>query len=179
MLSSLGRFFCLKKLAPLSILILGACSSSSSPGASPGKSAADGGSVVDSGQVSCTADPRVDNYVAGLRKTGRAGALSFRLVSSDPAPPAKGSNTFVLQILDDTGARAPVSLSIDLKMPDHGHGTSVVPTVTFDSTTQSFSVTPLYLFMAGVWQIDFQAHATAFDAGTLVDSASFFFCIEG
>lgn len=172
-------FSCLKKLTSLAILLVGACSSQSSPDSFSGI-VADSGLDFDPGQVSCAADPRVDKYVAGLQKSGQAGVVLFRIVSSNPASPAKGANTFVLQLFDSAGDHASMSLGVDLKMPDHGHGTSVVPTVTFDANTQTFSVTPLFLFMAGVWQIDFQAYSTTSDAGTtLVDSARFFFCIEG
>ena len=160
----------------LPILALSACSNSTGNVA-----AVDGGSTPDTGQVSCLNDPRVDSYAAGLQTTGRAGLIVFRIDRADPAPPAKGTNTIVLQLLDNIGAHAAVNLGVSLLMPDHGHGTSVVPTITVDPDTQSFTVTPLYLFMAGVWRIDFQAFSTAAgaDAGALVDSASFFFCIEG
>jgi hypothetical protein len=166
----------LTKLMVLATLSLCACSNSTQNDA-----AVDNGSTLDTGQVSCLNDPRVDNYAAGLQRKGTAGAIVFRIARSDPAPPAKGTNTFVLQTFDNTGALTMVNLGVNLMMPDHGHGTSVVPTITLDSATQSFTVTPLYLFMAGVWRIDFQAFSTAADAGagTLVDSASFFFCIEG
>jgi hypothetical protein len=152
----------------------GACSNSTNVDAS-----ADSGGQIDSGQVSCLNDPRVDSYAAGMQRTGTAGLIVFRITRSDPAPPAKGGNTFVVQLFDTLGAPAAANLGVDLIMPDHGHGTSVVPTITFDSATQSFTVTPLYLFMAGVWRIDLRAHATGVDAGTVLDSASLFFCIEG
>ena len=176
MLSSEGRRARFTKLMVLAVLLLCACSNSTGNGAS-----VDGSSTLDSGQVSCLNDPRVDSYVAGLQKKGTAGAIVFRIDRSDPAPPAKGANTFVLQLFDNTGAHAAVHLGVSLLMPDHGHGTSVVPAITLDSATQSFTVTPLYLFMAGVWRIDFQAFATGVDASTstALDSASFFFCIEG
>ena len=173
MLNSEGRYDHLTKLMVLAVLSLSACSNSTGDDAAV--------STIDSGQVSCLNDPRVDSYVAGLQKKGTAGAIVFRIDRSDPAPPAKGANTFGVQLLDNTGAHAAVNLGVSLLMPDHGHGTSVVPTITLDSATQSFTVTPLYLFMAGVWRIDFQASGTAVDAGasTTLDSASFFFCIEG
>lgn len=138
-----------------------------------------GETSLPSGEVSCQDDSRVDGYVAGLEKPGSLGMLSFRLVESDPAPPAKGSNTFSLQVLDARGGWATADLGVDLIMPDHGHGTSVVPKIAFDPATHSFTIAPLYLFMAGVWRIDFTAYEDAADPSTKLDQVSFFFCVEG
>ena len=167
-------------LVLIALLHVGACSSPNASSTSNDADAAGAGTEVPSGAVSCTTDARVDHYAAGLSKDGKLGTLSFRLVESEPAPPSRGSNRFVLQILDQSGAPVDVSLHVDLKMPDHGHGTSIVPTIAFDADAQSFTVTPLYLFMPGVWRIDFTAFAKDSDTtGTPLDSASFFFCIEG
>jgi|SRR6478609_2986380 len=155
----------------LAVCLLGsACSSSDKD------SGGDTGSDL-SGGVSCKADTRVEPYAAGREKAGESGMLSFKLVESTPAPPAKGSNAFTLAVTHANGDPADVELTVDLKMPDHGHGTSVVPKIAFDSDAQVFTVDPLYLFMAGVWRIDF--HATESGADEPLDSASFFFCIEG
>jgi hypothetical protein len=40
-------------------------------------------------------------------------------------------------------------------MPDMGHGTSIVPSASNDSSVGSYSVTPLYFFMAGFWATTF------------------------
>jgi hypothetical protein len=167
------------RCALFAILFATACSSKNAPSNSAGDAGAGGGADLPSGEVSCTTDPRVDSYVAGLKKDGRLGVLSFQLDESNPAPPAKGANTFVLQVSDASAERPDVALRVDLKMPDHGHGTSVVPKITFDADSQSFTIAPLYLFMAGVWRIDFSAYENGSDTNTLVDGASFFFCIEG
>ncbi len=135
--------------------------------------------------VSCRFDPRVDNYVPNLDRMGDLGLLSFRLLDSDPAPPAKGNNTFHVQIRDAQGAPASAQLGIDLKMPDHGHGTPVKPQITLDPASASFTVTPVYLFMGGVWRVELQAYAdgapSAASASNAVplDRAGFFFCVEG
>jgi hypothetical protein len=57
-----------------------------SGGEDPG---ADGGE-----SVSCTADSRLDLYAGELAKTGERGVLSFRFADLEPAPPARGNNTF-------------------------------------------------------------------------------------
>ncbi len=154
--------------------------SSSATGASA--DASDDATVADDalmGEVSCVDDPRVDAYTANLKKPGQKGVYTFQLSQSDPAPPAKGTNAFVLKITDADGKAAGGVLNVSLKMPDHGHGTSAVPIVTFDSATSSYTVTPLYLFMAGVWRIQFDAYVGDPDAGPATDSVAFFFCIEG
>lgn len=160
--------------ASLLLTCVAACSSKATP--SSDANDAD----LPSAEVSCTADPRVDNYVAGMQKPGNLGALSFQLSQSTPAPPANGANTFVMQVSDASGAPADVGLAVDLIMPDHGHGSSVVPAISFDADSQAFTVAPLYFFMPGVWRIDFTANSDAnASKPQVVDTASFFFCVEG
>lgn len=137
-----------------------------------------GGSGTVTGDVSCSDDERVDAFSAGTSKDGKRGALSFDLVESDPAPPSKGDNTFTLRVTDSEGEPAEVSLEVLATMPDHGHDSPSVPEISFDEAQQAFTVTPLDLFMAGVWRIDFSARATD-DEQTALDDVSFFFCVEG
>lgn len=130
------------------------------------------------GEVSCADDSRVDTYTAGLAKPGAAGELTFELISSEPAPPAKGGNTFEVSVTDAGGDPVTGDLRIVLVMPDHGHGTQVTPVVTMDPDTQRFTIAPVYLFMAGVWRIDFALYEDA-DAARPRDRATYYFCIEG
>lgn len=139
----------------------------------------DAGDDQPAGAVSCGSDPRVDTYTARLEKVGTNGVLSFELRASDPAPPAKGSDTFVLQLTNSSGQPTSGELAVALTMPDHGHGTTIVPTITFDPSTQTYTVTPLYLFMPGVWRIQFSGYAGPADAGPPIDSVAYYFCIEG
>lgn len=127
--------------------------------------------AVDSGQtVDCTMDPRVDTFTANMTKKSASGALSVTLVSSDPAPPARGNDTWIVRAQDASGATIPASmLAVDAFMPDHGHGSSVKPTL-MPQPDGSVQVTPLYLFMAGVWRV-------TFTAGN--DQVQFFFCVQG
>ena len=149
-------------------LLLSACSGDSS--------APDAGDAE--GTVSCEQDPRVDPY-QDLAKAGDLGVLSFRLAQAEPAPPAKGNNTFHLDITDASGIPIEGALKVDLKMPDHGHGTSVKPKVSFDPATSEWTVDPLYLFMPGVWRIQLEAYGGAASAGAPLDRTALFFCIEG
>jgi hypothetical protein len=66
-----------------------------------------------------------------------------------------------------------LSLSVVPFMPDHGHGTTV-PTVT-NNGGGSYTVTPIYFFMAGVWRVTF----TSTPASGSADNAVFYFCIPG
>jgi hypothetical protein len=154
----------------LALSALGACSGSSSE--------PDGTAGDPEGTVSCEQDPRVDSY-QGLARTGDLGVLTFRLAQAEPAPPAKGNNTFHLDITDAAGAPVAGALKIDLKMPDHGHGTSVKPKVSYDPATSEWTVDPLYLFMPGVWRIQLEAYAGAATTGAALDRTALFFCIEG
>lgn len=158
-------------LGVVSTLLVAGCSSDE-----PAHGGAAGSSSI-SGDVSCESDARVDHFREGMAKEGERGVLSFELLTSDPAPPAKGDNAFELWIADANDEPADVSLAVRLSMPDHGHGSPVAPHVSFDG--ERFSVSPLDLFMAGVWQIDLHAVTGDADDETLVDDASFFFCIEG
>jgi hypothetical protein len=95
------------------------------------------------------------------------------LSAADPAPPAIGVNTWTIKVEDGAGAAMPAAaLKVLPFMPDHGHGTSVKASVTAQPDG-SMSVTPLYLFMGGVWRVEFNP-----DAGT-ADPVDFFFCISG
>ena len=130
------------------------------------------------GAVSCVDDPRVDTYTARLTKPGAKNELTFELTSSTPAPPAKGGNTFAVSVTGADGTPMTGQLSIDLKMPDHGHGTTVTPAVSFDAATNQYVIAPVYLFMPGVWRVELDYFADPSDAKAL-DDAVFFFCIEG
>lgn len=130
-----------------------------------------------SGDVSCVDDPRVEPYVAGITREGEHGTLSYRLDSSDPAPPAKGGNTFEVSVLDSEGVPVTGDLRVELVMPDHGHGTQVEPVISYDEATERFTIAPVYLFMAGVWRV--RLELAAGNPSKVVDRADLFFCIEG
>jgi YtkA-like len=128
--------------------------------------------------VSCMADPRLDGVAADLDKSGELGLLSFHFFDLSPSPPAKGMNTFHVQVRDAAGVPIQGDLQVDLYMPDHGHGTSVEPRITPEAAPGTYTVTPLYLFMPGVWRITFQVFREASDDAKL-DDAVLHFCVEG
>src|SRR5262245_49536699 len=63
-----------------------------------------GGTMDTDGAVKCTHDPRVDTYTANLKKVGQRNMLTFTLVESVPAPPARVRNALKLKVtkMDDT-----------------------------------------------------------------------------
>ena len=154
----------------------GACGTSDKPGMSTA-----GTQVLptDGSTVSCTDDPRVDVYTANLKKVGQRGVLTFTLVESNPAPPARRTNVLKLRVDDMDGTAVTGDLLAVLKMPDHGHNVQVQPLVTFDASSATYTIDPVYLFMAGVWRLEFDAYAVDSDAGVLLDTGVYFFCIEG
>jgi hypothetical protein len=103
-------------------------------------------------------------------KKSASGQLQVTLVSSDPAPPIRGTNNWVIKTAD--GGGQPIgnaTLTITPFMPDHGHGTSVVPTIT-SKGDGSYEVDNLYFFMPGVWRITIANGA---------ESVQYFFCVPG
>jgi hypothetical protein len=107
--------------------------------------------------VDCAMEDRADTFVVGLARTG---GLTFRLMSSTPAPPSRGNNTWDIEIID--GAGAPVTgaaVSVKPFMPDHQHGTGVRAKLT-ESGAGRYQATPVNLWMPGLWEITVQARPT-------------------
>ena len=127
----------------------------------------------DAGVVNCQSDPRVLNYVANVSVTSASGSTKYALVS-DPAPPAHGNDTWNLHVTNVSSGQPVAGLNLGIKtlMPDHGHGSPTTPNIT-DKGGGDYQVTPLYLFMPGVWQITFMPTATP------SDTAVFMFCVQG
>jgi hypothetical protein len=125
------------------------------------------------GAIGCANDPRAMMYLPNMQQAGVGHLLTFVLQQSDPAPPARYNNTWTMKILNGAGAAVTgATMTATPYMPDHGHGTSVVPTIT--PAGDAYTVGPLYLYMAGLWQITLQAQSTAGN-----DSGVFQFCIPG
>jgi hypothetical protein len=120
--------------------------------------------------VTCQGDPRVDTYVANFTKASASGQMKVTLVSSDPAPPEKGTNTWKVKITD--GGGNPVSnapLAVSTFMPDHGHTSSVKPSAVA-GPDGTYDLSNLYFFMPGVWRVTIANGA---------ESVEFFFCVAG
>ncbi|HVY25308.1 MAG TPA: FixH family protein [Polyangiaceae bacterium] len=124
----------------------------------------------------CAADPRTSSYQANMSQKSQNEAFSLKLQKSDPAPPAKGDNTWQIQLVDAHGA--PVNdATIDVVpfMPDHGHGTSIHPLVTPDGSGKGqYAISRINLWMPGLWQVTL--HVAADGAA---DDIVLGFCITG
>jgi hypothetical protein len=62
--------------------------------------------------------------------------------------------------------------------PDNNnHLPMVEPEILFDGDTGSYTIAPLFVDLNGLWRFQFDLDASS-DAGTSLDGASFYFCIE-
>ena len=148
-----------------------ACSSSSDDGGSSGTSGASGTSGTTS---ACATDTRKDIYTAGLAKQ-TSGALSVKLMEATPAPPAKQSNALTFVVADAAGKGVDgATLSVTPFMPDHGHGSSVKPTVT-PMGGGTYDVANVYLPMPGLWRLT----VTVQMPNVAAQDVAFSFCIDG
>jgi hypothetical protein len=111
-----------------------------------------------------------------MAKQSQDGKFTLQLQKSDPAPPAKGDNTWDIQLVDALGA--PVNgATIDVTpfMPDHGHGTAIDAVATPASSGEGeYSISPINLWMPGLWQVTLRA-----EAGDAQDDVVLGFCITG
>lgn len=116
-----------------------------------------------------------------MQKSGEGG-YTIALLDAVPAPPAKGDNVWQMQVEDDTGDAAEgMSIRIRTWMPDHQHGSPIVPTIT-DEGGGVYSVDPVNLFMGGYWEVDVTAidpgETEASDDDVDLDMVQFRFCID-
>ena len=153
-------------VAPSVLAFALGCGSSS--GGNPTPPTPDAGDLI-----TCQNDPRVMTYAPGLTVTSTSRSRKYVLLTSDPAPPARGTDTWSIKITD-AGGTAQTGLAVGVLpfMPDHGHGTSVAASVTANQDG-TYTVAPLYFFMPGVWRITFWIGQNQADVG------EFFFCIPG
>jgi len=148
-----------------------ACSSSSGGDGSTGGTSG----AVTTMSAACMADTRKDIYTAGLTKQTASGALSIELMNATPAPPQKESNALVLKVASAGGAPVDgATLSVVPFMPDHGHGSSVKPTVT-PMGGGLYDVSNVYLPMPGLWRLT----VTVQMPDVAAQDAAFQFCIDG
>jgi hypothetical protein len=122
----------------------------------------------------CSIEDRDDTFVAGLEKLGDNGTLTFRLASSTPAPPSRGDNTWMIDVLGGGSPVTGATLTLTPFMPDHRHGTPITPVVT-EQLGGQYQATPVNLWMPGLWEVTIEATP----AGGAADSAVYRFCIPG
>lgn len=130
------------------------------------------------GEVDCATVTGTDTFFKGLPKTGRDGLLAYKLMSAMPAPPARGDNSWVVQI--NTMSSGVVGTPLDGAditvtpfMPSHQHGSPIKVEVTPMGDPGMYTLEPVNLWMPGVWETTITA-----TSGTTTDSAIYKFCIE-
>jgi hypothetical protein len=123
----------------------------------------------------CAKETRADAYTPPMMKAGTGFDVKF--LDSDPAPPIKGTNNWTIELTDASGAPIDgAAITAFPYMPDHGHGTSVKPTVT-SMGSGKYSVDNVLLFMPGLWQttLTVTMPGATKSAGSVVYS----FCVDG
>jgi len=136
-----------------------------------------GGAPAPDASNPCLNETRADTFAVGLDKRGTSGTFDFTLMSGEPAPPARGDNTWVLQVntMVSGVVGAPLtgaSLTVTPFMPDHGHGTPIKVNVTETSTAGQYQLSPINMWMPGYWETTVKA-----SENTSSDTAVFKFCI--
>jgi hypothetical protein len=112
----------------------------------------------------------------GLSSASEDGAVKITFVDSDPAPPAKGNNTWTVTIVDAAGkALTGAAIATTAYMPDHGHTSPIKPTATEQATAGTYVVTPVNVFMPGIWEVTLSVTP----AGGTAAAVKFTFCIAG
>jgi len=123
--------------------------------------------------VDCNLVTTDDTFVVGLEKPGKSGLLTFKLMSVAPAPPARGNNTWIVDITRtvDTTPFDGAAIRVTPYMVSHPHGTAIVAHSTPISAAQ-YELSPVNFSMEGVWETTIRA-----TIGDETDSAAYTFCI--
>jgi len=121
----------------------------------------------------CATDPRVETFSPGLASKGAAG-MTAKILTATPAPIQQGLNEWGIELLD-SGGQPVDGATIDVKptMPDHGHGSPTVATVTAQGQGH-YDLSNINLSMRGVWLVTL---VIASSQGS--DQVSFTFCVDG
>ena len=148
------------------IVVLGACGGGSVP---PDADEA----------LACITSGRGDIFVVGLEHPGVGGMLDFKLMSADPAPPARNLNTWVIQVNAMAGGvvgapAAGASMTVTPFMPDHQHGAGAYK-VQVDAMPDAgqYKLSQINTWMPGYWEITIDVQA-----GAVHDTVVYKFCIQ-
>ena len=133
----------------------------------------------------CAADTRAETYTAGDEHMGLGGTIDVKLLSSDPAPPARGNNSWVilLSAMSNGVVGAPMDgmandITVTPYMPDHMHGTPILVGVTpVDGQTGEYTLTPVNLWMPGLWETTIAVSEMSGSAMT-TDRVVYNFCLS-
>ena len=138
-----------------------------------------GGGAAPDAPFDCSQVTGVDTFVVGLDHPGQSGLLDFKMMSADPAPPARDDNTWVILVSSMSSGVVgnPVtgaSITAVPYMPAHQHGSPKEVIVTpSTSNPGQYTLSPVNMWMPGVWETTI----TATSGTTTTDSTVFKFCI--
>lgn len=126
--------------------------------------------------AACLAAGRGDNYVMGLEHPGKNGLLDFKLMSAEPAPPARPDETWIFQInaMNAGVVGAPLTgatITVTPFMPDHQHGTAIRAQVEAMPDAGQYKISSINLWMPGYWE------TTLTVSGSVSDSVVYKFCV--
>ena len=130
-----------------------------------------------SGEVDCSAIQGTDTFTVGLKHDGASGNIEFKMMSADPAPPARGDNTWVVQLNQMASGVVGnpmdgATLTVTPFMPAHQHGTPVEVVITPAGQPGQYQLSPVNLWMPSVWETTISA-----TSGSTTDHAVYRFCI--
>jgi nitrate/TMAO reductase-like tetraheme cytochrome c subunit len=117
-------------------------------------------------------------YVPGIEKAGKAGQARFSIVSASPEPPGLGENVWIVEVRDAEGAPL-TQLQIDAGtwMPQHVHGSPIFGKSEHQGQGR-YRVSPIQLFMSGLWEVTLAATGKAADGSAIDDAAVFRFWVS-
>jgi hypothetical protein len=129
--------------------------------------------------LACMTSGRGDVYTVGLERAGNSHLLDFKLISADPAPPARNLNTWVIQInsMSNGVVGAPATgatMVVTPFMPDHQHGAGAytVHVVAMPDPGQ-YQLSQINTWMPGYWEVTIDATVAG-----VRDTVVFKFCIQ-
>ena len=133
------------------VLLLAGCPASSSGGAGDMQGTED---AATAGDTNCGLPP----FALNMEASGAT--LNVKLIDAMPSPPEKNQNDWTVEITDQDGKpiTSPDDFVVQPWMPEHGHGTNGRdPVVTALSTPGQFLLSPVYMWMGGLWEIRFKS----------------------
>ncbi len=120
----------------------------------------------------CALETRADDYALGMRRSGER--IAVAILEATPAPPSRGDNTWRVRVQDDAGLPQPVTIEVSTFMPDHQHGSSIAAQVEATEVTGEFVISPVNLFMPGLWEVTLDLR----QGDGLEDAVVFRFCVD-
>ncbi len=126
--------------------------------------------------IDCGGEP------AGIRPATsvlcETGDCALQVQSTDPSPPDRGDNTWVVQVLDASGQAVSVArLQASPFMPAHNHGTAPADFAATSADQVAWTIGPFDLFMPGLWELRVAVQLD--DPPDTARHVTVPFCVEG